>query len=69
MRSIPNGQLSILPWMSNEIKGKMVIPLVICIYITLHFQESSWINFFIPHFLDLIKLGDPFHSPKGWLPI
>jgi hypothetical protein len=35
-----------LPQMNSEIKGKMVIPLFICIYITLHFQESSWTNFF-----------------------
>ncbi len=38
--------INTLPQMNSEIKGKMVIPLFICIYITLHFQESSWTNFF-----------------------
>jgi hypothetical protein len=36
--------INFLPWMSNEIKGKMVIPLLNCIYITYHSIESYWTN-------------------------
>jgi hypothetical protein len=28
--------INFLPWMNNEVKGKMVIPLLNCIYITYH---------------------------------
>ncbi len=33
-----------LLWMISKIKGKVVIPLLNCIYINYHSIESSWIN-------------------------
>jgi hypothetical protein len=35
-----------LLWMISEIKGKMVISLLNCIYITYHSIESSWTNYY-----------------------
>jgi len=36
--------INFLPWMNNWIKGKMVIPLLNCIYITYHSIKLYWTN-------------------------
>jgi hypothetical protein len=38
--------INTLPQMNNEIKGKLVIPIFIYLYITFHFKQSSFIKFF-----------------------
>jgi hypothetical protein len=39
--------INTLPWMSSEIKGKMVTPLLICVYITFQSRYSYANNFFL----------------------
>jgi hypothetical protein len=39
--------INTLPWMSSEIKGKMVTPLLICVYITFQSKDSYANNFFL----------------------
>jgi hypothetical protein len=38
--------INTLPQMNSEIKGKLVILVFICLYITFHFRQSSFTKFF-----------------------
>jgi hypothetical protein len=59
--------INILPWMNSEIKGKMVIPLFICVYITFHSKSHLGMTFIFPHLAYLTKLGDFSCLQDGWL--
>ncbi len=50
--------INTMSWMNNEIKGKMVIAFLICIYITYHSRKSSWTNSSHSPSCNLSKLGD-----------